>query len=108
MDDDEGLIRRGAEGIKAEKGAYSVIKEEHQEAHSGTAGFQYPSMERDGVTTGGEDCGDMLNDFLQPQDFERPNGSDRDAFGFSPGFAEVEHQPLGSKSVMGQNSVILD
>ncbi len=108
MDDDEGLIRRGAQGIKAEKEAYSVIKEEHQGVYGGTAGFQFPLMEQDGVTTGGEDCGDMLSDFLQPQDFERPNGSDRDAFGFSHGFAEVEHQPLGSKDVMGQNSVVLD
>lgn len=108
MDDDEGLIPIGAGEIKAEKVAPTVVKEESQAGYHGVTGFQYPLAEGGGGTIG-EECADMLSDFLQPEDFEPLNGSDSDAFdGLGHGLPDMERRPSGSGSAMEGSFCIID
>ena len=79
VDDDEELIPMDAPAIKTESIAPTVVKEELQTGYDGMAGFQYPLEEVGGGRTG-DDCTDLLSDFLQPGDFEPQNGSDGNAF----------------------------
>lgn len=79
MDDDEELVHTSPKKIKTEKDSHPVIKEEPQAGHHGTAGLQYPLAE-EGAGADGEACGDVLSDFLQPEDFETQNEPDGDAF----------------------------
>ena len=79
MDDDEGLAPAGAAKIKTEKSVDPVVKEEPETGYHGMTGFQYHLAE-EGVGTDGQECGDVLSDFLQPEDFERQNEFDDNTF----------------------------
>lgn len=83
MDDDEGLAPAGAAKIKTEKRSGPVVKEEPEMGYHGTTGFQY-HLAAEGAGTDGQECGDVLSDFLQPEDFERhsePDGNTFDGYG---------------------------
>lgn len=82
MDDDEELAAVGAAKIKIEKIEKKnppTVKEEPQAGYHGLTGYQYPLAE-EGAGTNGEEYGDVLSDFLRPEDFETQHESDGNAY----------------------------
>lgn len=90
MYEDEGLIPSSAQRIKAENMDSGIVKEEPQAEYHEMEGFQFLSKAQGGERAG-DNCSDLLNDFLQPEDLDPQGGSNYNAFN------TTGHQCLGMK-----------